>query len=96
MKFELRTNSLGFIAIVILMNGLLQPASAQNHGPMVTEKDFHRAMDELSNWGRWGDDDELGRCLRTVISSSWVGLTGTQSCSTRIRISVCGMPLRAL
>ncbi len=27
---------------------------------MVTEADFHRAMDELSNWGRWGDDDELG------------------------------------
>ena len=33
---------------------------AQSHGPMVTEADFHRAMDELSNWGRWGDDDELG------------------------------------
>ena len=27
---------------------------------MATEADFHRAMDELSNWGRWGDDDELG------------------------------------
>jgi hypothetical protein len=27
---------------------------------MVTEADFHRAMDELSNWGRWGADDELG------------------------------------
>ncbi len=24
------------------------------------EADFHRAMKELSNWGRWGDDDELG------------------------------------
>ncbi len=23
-------------------------------------EDFHRAMKELSNWGRWGDDDELG------------------------------------
>ncbi|MCH7671379.1 MAG: cyclase family protein [Proteobacteria bacterium] len=33
---------------------------AQSHGPMITEADFHRAMDELSNWGRWGDDDELG------------------------------------
>jgi kynurenine formamidase len=27
---------------------------------MTTEADFHRAMDELSNWGRWGADDELG------------------------------------
>ncbi len=27
---------------------------------MVTVADYHRAMDELSNWGRWGPDDELG------------------------------------
>ena len=27
---------------------------------METEADFLRAMNELSNWGRWGDDDELG------------------------------------
>src|SRR5262245_64388220 len=27
---------------------------------MSTEEDFHRAMKELSNWGRWGKDDELG------------------------------------
>ena len=27
---------------------------------METEADYLRAMDELSNWGRWGDDDELG------------------------------------
>ena len=25
-----------------------------------SEADLQRAMDELSNWGRWGDDDELG------------------------------------
>ena len=60
MNFEFTGKHFVSIAIVILMNGLLQPASAQNHGPMVTEEDFHRAMDELSNWGRWGDDDELG------------------------------------
>ena len=28
--------------------------------PMATVEDYHRAMDELSNWGRWGPDDELG------------------------------------
>ncbi len=27
---------------------------------MTTVADYHRAMDELSNWGRWGPDDELG------------------------------------
>lgn len=33
---------------------------AQSTPPMTTEADFARAMDELSNWGRWGDDDEMG------------------------------------
>ena len=27
---------------------------------METEADYLRALDELSNWGRWGEDDELG------------------------------------
>ena len=27
---------------------------------IASEADFHRAMKELSNWGRWGADDELG------------------------------------
>src|ERR1700761_3269769 len=27
---------------------------------MESEEDFKRAMKELSNWGRWGADDELG------------------------------------
>jgi len=34
---------------------------AQERGPMETNADFQRAMEELSNWGRWGDDDELGQ-----------------------------------
>src|SRR5262249_13520719 len=27
---------------------------------IATDEDFRRAMKELSNWGRWGDKDELG------------------------------------
>src|SRR5881628_1739068 len=27
---------------------------------IATDADFRRAMKDLSNWGRWGDDDELG------------------------------------
>src|SRR5215831_13100060 len=27
---------------------------------IANEADFRRAMKELSNWGRWGADDELG------------------------------------
>lgn len=33
---------------------------AQSNRSIQTEADFDRAMEELSNWGRWGDDDELG------------------------------------
>ena len=28
--------------------------------PMTTMAHYEQAMDELSNWGRWGPDDELG------------------------------------
>src|ERR1700732_2441934 len=35
--------------------------SQSNARPTIAnEADFRRAMKELSNWGRWGDDDELG------------------------------------
>jgi kynurenine formamidase len=35
--------------------------SQSNSRPTITnEEDFRRAMKELSNWGRWGADDELG------------------------------------
>jgi kynurenine formamidase len=33
---------------------------ASTRPTMATEEDFRRAMKELSNWGRWGNDDELG------------------------------------
>jgi len=36
------------------------PVAAQRDHTIASEDDFERAMEELSNWGRWGDDDELG------------------------------------
>ena len=37
-------------------------AQSQNNArpTIANEEDFRRAMKELSNWERWGDDDELG------------------------------------
>lgn len=32
----------------------------QTDAPMDTAADYERALESLSNWGRWGDDDELG------------------------------------
>ena len=34
--------------------------TAQERPEIRTKTDFLRAMEELSNWGRWGADDELG------------------------------------
>ena len=35
-------------------------AETQGDERMETVEDYTRAMETLSNWGRWGDDDELG------------------------------------
>ena len=46
--------------LMIILSFVSATTFAQNHPPMETEEDFHRAMEELSNWGRWGAEDELG------------------------------------
>src|SRR3984957_17675103 len=40
----------------------IPPARRQGNArpTMANEEDFRRGMKELSNWGRWGKDDELG------------------------------------
>ncbi len=43
---------------IVLM--LISSLGAQTPPRVFTEADFDRAMQELSNWGRWGKDDELG------------------------------------
>jgi kynurenine formamidase len=39
---------------------LCAQSSTSTHATITTEADFRKAMKELSNWGRWGNDDELG------------------------------------
>lgn len=46
--------------LFLTMLVLAGQASAQRDHAIVSEEDFERAMEELSNWGRWGDDDEMG------------------------------------
>src|SRR5215510_1984990 len=51
------------LATAALVAGVSVPtAQNQSNGrpTIATEADFRRAMKELSNWGRWGKDDELG------------------------------------
>ena len=45
------------IGAQVRSQGSVSPAGKRS---IVTEADFRRAMQELSNWGRWGKDDELG------------------------------------
>src|SRR5206468_6395919 len=53
---------IGAAAIVVVGGVSLRYAQSQStvRPTIATEEDFRRAMKELSNWGRWGDDDELG------------------------------------
>src|SRR2546428_3588356 len=48
---------------IVLVGGAFSASAQAPSNPRPTiasEADFRRAMKELSNWGRWGDDDELG------------------------------------
>ena len=44
----------------LVFSGTLRVASAQEAAPVVTEAEYERWQVELSNWGRWGPEDELG------------------------------------
>jgi len=61
-RFLMRTSMGGLIAIVIVAGASVHTAQDHSHGrqTIATEADFRQAMKELSNWGRWGNDDELG------------------------------------
>ena len=44
----------------LLLPGAVPIAGAQEVLPLITETEYERWQVELSNWGRWGPDDELG------------------------------------
>jgi kynurenine formamidase len=47
--------------VVVLVAGFPgQSARSQGRKTITSEADFRQAMKELSNWGRWGADDEMG------------------------------------
>jgi kynurenine formamidase len=48
------------VGLVVIASWLVGTAQTQTRKTMTTEEDFMRATKELSNWGRWGKDDELG------------------------------------
>ena len=51
----------GVIGVVLVGAVASHHVRGQNARPAIaTDADFRRAMKELSNWGRWGEQDELG------------------------------------
>ena len=57
----------GSVAALLLTTGLIACGAEnetetedQGYPAMATVADYQRAMEELSNWDRWGPDDELG------------------------------------
>jgi kynurenine formamidase len=56
--FRLRRAVGGVVLVGVVASQLAWGQSARP--AIATEADFRRAMKELSNWGRWGEMDELG------------------------------------
>lgn len=54
----------GVLAAAPVMSLMLWSSAAETasepHKTITTEAEFHQAMKDLSNWGRWGPDDVLG------------------------------------
>src|SRR6266853_1313058 len=48
------------IALAVGVSFSYAPTSGNARPTIATEADYNRALKELSNWGRWGNDDELG------------------------------------
>ena len=51
------------IGLIVLGTTVFIPYAQSQNSPrpsLANEEDYHRALKELSNWGRWGADDELG------------------------------------
>ena len=50
----------GILTSTVTMVVLVLPARAQGVPPRVTSEQVMSWMEDLSNWGRWGPDDQLG------------------------------------
>ena len=60
MRTNLENFACGAGVVLLAMTFFACDVETQVDERMETEADFLRAMDDLSNWGRWGEDDELG------------------------------------
>ena len=61
MRPSLCVSLLGVIGVVgLAFSPALWPEASAQSPPLVSQAQYDRWLTELSNWGRWGPDDELG------------------------------------
>ena len=62
MKSKSMGKRLGAMVLLLPVAGLAGPFPGADAAPieMVTRAQFEAWFKEISNWGRWGKDDELG------------------------------------
>src|SRR5437016_14388253 len=48
------------IALIVVLFVHTARTQSNAHPKIATDADFRQTMQELSNWGRWGEKDELG------------------------------------
>src|SRR2546426_10773806 len=63
----MRTLAIGISALILVVTISVAAALSRAAGPqatvahpLVTKAEYDRWQEELSNWGRWGKDDEMG------------------------------------
>jgi kynurenine formamidase len=56
----MRILAIGLIVLAVAASVPYARSASNSRPAIANEDDFRRAMKELSNWGRWGADDELG------------------------------------
>src|ERR1700730_5302298 len=57
---NMRISVIGLILLGMVVSTPYAQGQNKARPTIANEEDYHRALKELSNWGRWGDDDELG------------------------------------
>jgi len=59
-RFRLLAASLAALVVAVAAVRAGQSPQSAGRPTIATAADFQRALKEISNWGRWGKDDELG------------------------------------
>ena len=84
---RISNNAAGLTIAAIVISGGCSGGNAQGElGQEVTKERFDTWMSELSNWGRWGADDQRG-ALNTITPEKRVQATGLVQSGTVVSMA---------